>query len=454
MRYLTLALTAVAACQPRWDVAVGTDAPIPQLGDWLHAQVLRPDGTLACADCSQSIPAAGPERWPLTFSVEAPATPTRLLLRLRLFRKDHVMSGHAGAPETAFIDGLAWLPALSGRITYVGMTLNTACFHHAADLTTIQSCEASSGNMAAAPELIGSTMPQEVPSPGSYPPAAVRPCMEQVPDGMICVPGGLLVLGDEDHLVSAPGAVSGPVRLIQLTPFAIDRDEVTVAQFLKIRSQNPMLDEPQPKWPDPMYPWLDCTYPSDLDKPVNCLSHALAAAACAARGPDFRLPTEAEWEYVAGNLAAETPLPYSETLALADICSHAAVALDRRIGELGGTGDRETTCRQPGRGPGPAPVGTSGDITRLGVRDLTGNVSEWVADPVAPYSAPCWSSRQVPLVDWSCQQPPPEHASKRGIRGNSWQGKPQLSAITRRDYLASDGAAASIGFRCIKQLGR
>src|SRR5262249_22678930 len=158
-------------------------------------------------------------------------------------------------------------------------------------------------------------------------------------------------------------------QLVQLLPFALDIDEMTVGA---IRPLVATIGEPTAQSAiDPF-----CTYTaapsadgSSEKMPVNCVSLQQARDACKALGK--RLPTEAEWEYAAGNLGRETRYPWGS----GDPCDFAAVG-------LGLASDAQTSiqCLDAGDTAGPQPVGSMGDVTDLGVHDLGGNLTEWLED--------------------------------------------------------------------------
>jgi formylglycine-generating enzyme required for sulfatase activity len=106
-----------------------------------------------------------------------------------------------------------------------------------------------------------------VTKPGPTKPAATR-------TGMAAIPAG------KYHPLYADGAPPLPV-----TAFSIDREPVTRAQYLTFARTNP-------KW----LAGID-TRAASPDRPMTGVTWYAARAYCAAQGK--RLPTTAEWEYVA-----------------------------------------------------------------------------------------------------------------------------------------------------------
>lgn len=102
--------------------------------------------------------------------------------------------------------------------------------------------------------------------------ATARPSVKRA--RMAAIPAGRY------HPLYADGAPPLPVKA-----FSIDREQVTRAQFLSFARSNPK--------------WLEGvdTRAASLDRPMTGVTWYAARAYCAAQGK--RLPTTAEWEYVA-----------------------------------------------------------------------------------------------------------------------------------------------------------
>ncbi|MDN5204021.1 SUMF1/EgtB/PvdO family nonheme iron enzyme [Fulvivirgaceae bacterium BMA10] len=150
--------------------------------------------------------------------------------------------------------------------------------------------------------------------------------------------------------------------------------------------------------------------------------------------PDFRLPTEAEWEYAAkgGRKNAKYPWgnPYirnSKGCMLANF--------------------------KPGRGnyhddgfDYTSPVGSyfSNDF---GLYDMSGNVSEWCEDAFNPASVPLVWDLNPTFFD--------DNEPKKVIRGGSWKDIAYYLETGTRTFEYKDSARAYIGFRCaMTYLGR
>lgn len=155
-------------------------------------------------------------------------------------------------------------------------------------------------------------------------------------------------------------------------------------------------------------------------------------------GRNYRLPSEAEFEY-ALRAGSTSRLPWGE-----------AGAPQRGAGNFTGSRDRSPGGRRwsnalQGYGDGhwgPAPVG-SFRRNAFGLHDLSGNVSEWVAD--------CWhdSYRRAPKDPKAWFNP---GCRTRVIRGGSWASSPAQLRSAWRAPVERDTTNAQIGFRLVRDL--
>jgi sulfatase modifying factor 1 len=414
-----------AAPLPQWRVVLGTDAPIPQLGDRLLIEILDDDG-LACSGCRRQLSAEDPAAWPLSFGVVPPAE-GGVRVRARLYRT--AVTGYDGSPgSNRVIDALVRLPEPDG-VTEVSIPLRMSCFGVPSSLDTESTCDPETG----APGPVPTAGQAPLPSPGTWAPALPVDCPGPVDAGMVCIPGGAFLMGSPDYL---PLGDLDPVpeQLVQISPFTLDADEMTVGA---IRALVPTVGAPADSGDNP-----SCTYTpqpsadgSSEQLPVNCVTLAQARSACEALGK--RLPTEAEWEWAAGNLGRETRYPWGS----GPPCSFAAVALGFVLDET-----TSTQCLGPGDSSGAVPVGTTADVTDLGVRDLGGNLTEWIEGDFQPYTDPtCWGQETRLLVNPVCKS-----GGQPALRGGSWLKLAVLAQVSLRNANINTQANRGIGFRCAK----
>ncbi|MFT3806523.1 formylglycine-generating enzyme family protein [Arenimonas sp.] len=154
-------------------------------------------------------------------------------------------------------------------------------------------------------------------------------------------------------------------------------------------------------------------------------------------GQKYRLPSEAEFEYVlrAGSAAA---YPWGEG------------GPKRLVGNLTGEGDQSSRGRRWGNAVsgyrdgfwGPAPV-RSFPPEAYGSFDLIGNAAEWTLD--------CWhdSYQRAPMdgsgwVNPGCRQ--------RVVRGASWASALEQARSAFRSAMDAHGTSARTGFRVVREL--
>jgi formylglycine-generating enzyme required for sulfatase activity len=442
------ALLVAAACAesppPRaeWEVYLGTDAPVPAFGEVLAVELTDAAGNPYGDDGVRLFDASRPSAWPFSFGI-LPSSGAPPRLRARLYRLDQVGAG-VFPDSSALIDATATLPPAVG-LTVVALPLMMSCFGVAPDVMTGMSCDPATGKLAPEPALASGASPGALPVVGSWLPGRVVPCTGAEP-GMICIPGGAFLMGSVRSLAGATGYEPVPEHLVQLSPFSIDVDEMTVGQVRELVVSKGLPPPEEGDFQSFDSPNGPCTYAGADDAshdayPITCIPWASARQACELLGK--RLPTEAEWEYVAGNLTAKTPFPWG---ADTDICAHAVVARGRVLVEI-----EAIECLDLPDGTvvpsGPQPGGSDEDRTALGVKNLGGNVNEWVDGYFQPYSSPCWNTGLL-LKDPDCED---SSGGQRSIRGGDWVDAPASAASYFRDgTFGGQEVDIQLGFRCAK----
>ena len=411
-------------------------------------EILDDAGNLACSGCRRETSAADATALPLSFGVESPADHIQLHVRIRLYRHSRV--GSDGLPAgTALLDTLARLPPASSDIR-ISIPLLMDCFGVPSDPVQHLACDAQT--RTAGPEPLAADGPPSVTA--SWPAAQAVDCAGAPPDGMLCQQAGLILMGSADTPYSEADYDPLPERLVRVSPFALDAAELTVG---KVRAllQAGTLDAahaPTPRATDLRQADGECTYldmtdPTNDALPVNCLTLEDARAVCSALGN--RLPTEAEWELVARNGASETTYPWGDDDSA---CARAIVGRGRNA--LEGVDPGPTVCRTLNAGvtvpPGPIAGGSAADVTLLGIRDLGGNVAEWVADAFQPYDGPCWSASTL-LQDPLCTASDPN--AGHSVRGGSWSGAEASAEAAVRSEYDPRTISSGIGVRCARSMG-
>jgi formylglycine-generating enzyme required for sulfatase activity len=164
---------------------------------------------------------------------------------------------------------------------------------------------------------------------------------------------------------------------------------------------------------------------------------AYAAWLAARTGKQYRLPTEAEFEYAvrAGSTAR---YPWGDGNP------------GKVVGNFTGDGDRSPTKRSwsvafPHYSDGywgPAPV-RSFPANPFGLYDMDGNVSQWVQD--------CWHDNYVRAPRDSSAWVNPG-CERRVIRGGSWGSDPDQVRSAYRTAAPADTRSARVGFRVARTL--
>ena len=254
---------------------------------------------------------------------------------------------------------------------------------------------------------------------------------------------GLASGGHGPHLVVVPpgvfrmGSADGsnderPVHEVAMTqPFAVGVFEVTRAEFDRHRGK-----APTPKQPVRGEPALPVPVENLADRPVTGMtwSEAVAYAAWLSRetGYPYRLPSEAEWEYVA-RAGSQTRYPFGDDPR--ELCQHANVA-DRT---LAARYRKYSTAECDDGVLGVGPVGRL-EANAFGVYDMLGNAEEWVAD--------CWR-RNYSSADGT-PRPYGVNCDAYAVRGGAWDSAPEEATVSFRSF--STGTNQARGFRVVRDL--
>ena len=153
------------------------------------------------------------------------------------------------------------------------------------------------------------------------------------------------------------------------------------------------------------------------------------------RTDGYRLPTEAEWEYVARYNSGTTNLIYPWGIEMPPL---------EKSGNFAGE-EAKVMIGQSIRGyrdgyRATAPRASFGENS-LGISDLGGNVAEWCTD----YYSYSYPSVPRPLVDWAGV----EKGDQRVIRGSSWRSVESKDMRNTSKRFGKDGAD-DVGFRLVR----
>jgi len=276
---------------------------------------------------------------------------------------------------------------------------------------------------------------------------------------MVMLPAGSFLMGtaEADRLIDPrtgkPATNDGPRHEVRIdSPFAIGKYEVTVGEYAAFvdatghesRGGCMEFSPPTSFTISENYGWDRPGFPQGDDHPVGCVSRYDAEAYAAwlgeLTGEDYRLPSEAEWEYAA-RAGATGPFFWGDDIAAS--CEHANVrspgaqVISRRqaAADLGGfpCDDGEAHSSPAGRYRPNA----------FGLHDVQGNVWEWVADcshknyEGAPADGRAWIDERD--AEQGCQF--------GVIRGGSFLNLVERSSVTVRAGRPQAGRATNMGFR-------
>ena len=211
-----------------------------------------------------------------------------------------------------------------------------------------------------------------------------------------------------------------PQRRVWLNRYEIDRDEVSLGEYLLwLRQQQRHLPEEVRKLIDHVTT-IHAMPPETLARwPALYVTWSEASDFCRTR--DKRLPTEAEWEKAArgdsGNLFPWGQRPPTPALAIFGQYHVHEIPIVASV-----------DSGEEGRSP-------------YGLHHMAGNAAEWVED---------WFG-----IDYYATMPDrnphgPANGRYKVVRGGSWKSAPTLLRTATRGGALPDQRAATTGFRCAR----
>lgn len=269
---------------------------------------------------------------------------------------------------------------------------------------------------------------------------------------MAKIAGGTFTMGSDSS-----AADEAPAHIVDISPFWMAKYEVTVADFAAFVDATGYTSGPGCNWyvdgkltTEQSHNWRIHGFAQADNHPVVCVSwmDAQAYIAWLNDGGDrtYRLPTEAEWEYV-----AQMDFPERAYKTQNNLCDRTN-AVDATLGKAD-TGlfsfgnskfynsDDERFFACDDGAIYTAPVGQYA-AGPSGVYDILGNVWELIQDcGSGPYSeTPRTGAAYEPGGDdTACQ--------RRIIRGGSWNTGPAFMTVTNRSSMDINGRNWGIGFR-------
>lgn len=445
---MALVMGCTSPAEPRAQAVlfVSTNAPVPlQLAsdarispaaaiDTVRVDVL--EGLEVRATEYFTLPS--PEDWPFSFGVVGiPGGVVRM--RIRAFSATTAKAGDVAGQRSldpraqVTIDRLVDLDIPEHGISEHGVALTLECVGRSARFASPgQSCIDDSRPGGAPRE--GLVHPGDLPLPGTSALAVEIPCSSDPTPGRVCIPGGYTVMGDIALVGIDDGVVAdaAPLQAAALSPFWMDRTEVTVGLFnqhaAQLKSGLPTLRGTTPD--TARCTWLGFDDPENDALPINCITWDTARELCQVLGGD--LPSEAQWEHAASGRGEGRSFPWGEQFP-----SCCAASLDHALSCPGFEAEPVGSHADPGA------CGGFADVSRDGVLDFAGGVTEWTRDDFQDYDDPCWLVEGVKL-DPVCETDAPAARSARG--GGFDTGRFSARTALRR-RLAHD-LRTTAGVRC------
>ncbi|MCD4832475.1 MAG: formylglycine-generating enzyme family protein [Bacteroidales bacterium] len=210
---------------------------------------------------------------------------------------------------------------------------------------------------------------------------------------MVFVKGGTFQMGSNNS------DKNEPVHTVSVSDFYIGKYEVTQKQWQDIMGTNPSGLKGD-NLPVERVSW------NDIQEFLEKLNQKT--------GKNYRLPTEAEWEYAARGGSAGSPTTYAGSNTIDDVAWH------------DGNSKNKTH-----------PVGQK-QANELDIYDMAGNIREWCSDW---YGSSYYSSSPVNNPQG------PSSGSSRVFRGGSWSYDDSRCRVVFRNGYNPDVRSISIGFR-------
>ncbi len=227
--------------------------------------------------------------------------------------------------------------------------------------------------------------------------------VNETEDGMVYIKGGCFDMGD----IFDTGAIDEkPVHTVCIGDFYLGKTEVTQRQYEDVTGSNPSKFQCA-DCPVERVSWINA---QDFIKKLNEKT-----------GMNYRLPTEAEWEYAArsGGLKEQW----------------AGTNDEEKIGEY--TWNKYTADRHTHTVAGKTP-------NAIGLYDMMGNVWEWCSD---------WYGKEYYASSPSKNPQGPLEGKNRVIRGGGWHSKDKgLRTTDRNSFFPTSKKFSTTGFRLARSL--
>jgi formylglycine-generating enzyme required for sulfatase activity len=239
-----------------------------------------------------------------------------------------------------------------------------------------------------------------------------------IPLEMVSIPGGTFLMGSPEDELERDRQRESPQHEVSIEPFFMGRYLVTQAQWHVVAGLPQVkrtLDRDPSRFKGNSHPVEQVSWYDAVEFCARLSAHTRR---------EYRLPTEAEWEY-ACRAGTVTPFHFGETISpeLANYAGNSTYA-DGPNGEFRN---------------GTTPVDHFGIANAFGLSDMHGNVLEWCRDhwhmnyDDAPADGSTWLTE--------------DGEAARVVRGGSWVYGPRYCRSAYRDYVNPGARYDNDGFR-------
>ena len=214
---------------------------------------------------------------------------------------------------------------------------------------------------------------------------------------MVPVAGGIFTMGATSEQGTNIDSNEKPTHQVTLSSYMIGKTEVTQELWFAVMGSKPSYFRGD-NLPVEQVSWDDC---QKFITKLNALT-----------GKNFRLPTEAEWEYAARGGNMSQGYKYSGSNEIGDVAWHA---------NNSGLRSASVASKAP---------------NELGIYDMSGNLWEWCSDWYGSYSSTAQTNPTGP-----------DSGSNRIIRGGSWGHDLLDCRVARRGAIGQTSRSIGFGLR-------
>ena len=226
---------------------------------------------------------------------------------------------------------------------------------------------------------------------------------------MIKVEGGTFSMGATSEQGSDADDDEKPVHSVTLSDYYIGETEVTQKLWVAVMGSNPSRFKGDDQRPVERVSWDDC---QEFIKKLNQLT-----------GKNFRLPTEAEWEYAARGGKYSRGYKYSGSNNADEVAWYWRNSGDKYLSGEWNDDDKSiienNNCKTH--------LVKTKKANELGLYDMSGNVWEWCNDWYGDYQS---NSQTNPTG--------PSEGKCRVLRGGSWRSLDWRVRVSNRDVSNRD----------------